>query len=159
MGARIDHMFCCLSPRCLIDRDFFLLALLSCFSTGSAWQLAFDSLDRLSRSTTCLAFNSSSSSSFIRNVFTVAWQTSNRHGCHQAVRWQAAEGRRETLCLFPSSIESNHQVTLISGLNEFMVKFPGPSESNLPAAIPRTHVHFSSSALRRRCVEHSCRST
>jgi len=27
------------------------------------------------------------------------------------------------------SIESQHQVTLISGLNEFMVKFAGPRES------------------------------
>jgi hypothetical protein len=30
---------------------------------------------------------------------------------------------------FSTSIESQHQVTLISGLNEFMVKFAGPRES------------------------------
>ncbi len=35
---------------------------------------------------------------------------------------------RENLLVY-FSIESKHQVTLMSGLNEFMVKFAGPRES------------------------------
>ena len=46
--------------------------------------------------------------------------------------------------LFSSRIESKHQVTLMSGLNEFMVKFAGPRESKSGIFSKRIHYfsHF-----------------
>jgi ubiquitin-conjugating enzyme E2 H len=46
---------------------------------------------------------------------------------------------------FSIRIESQHQVTLITGLNEFMVKFAGPRESkhfNLKKKESYTKIHF-----------------